>query len=451
METRAAPAAGDESPGIADGGWRQSFRALNATQFLGAFNDNLFKQAIILLAAGTASDEFLGGADAFRVFGLNPEALAGALFSAAFILFGAFAGGLADKYSKSRMMLWLKVSELALMLTGALIFWLGEPLAILGLLFLMGTQSAFFGPNKYGSLPEILPERQLSHGNAHVQMATYVAIIGGIWAGGEFLGVLERRAAFGALWTLGIACSVVSLVGVFTATRIRPLPAADSVRHAPLNPVSALVRDLRRAAEDRELLIGLALGALFLFAGGIVMFAAVRYCKDLLELGTAETSRVIVMLAIGIGLGSLVSGRLSGERIEPGLVPIGALGVTASLAALATPGLGAIGAGALLLVAGGAAGFFVVPVRAIVQFRPGATEKGRMMGLAQVLDFGALIVASILHDILYDRCGLGADHEMLAIGLIVGALALALFSRSELYFSGTRRILGLQRDARPDR
>ncbi len=428
--------------------WRRSFRALNATQLLGAFNDNLLKQAIILLAAGTASSEFLGGAEAFtfEVAGhaINPEALAGGLFSAAFIVFGAFAGGLADRYPKSRLMLILKVTELLLMLTGALVFWIGSPVAILGLLFLMGLQSAFFGPNKYGALPEILPESQLSHGNAHVQMATYVAIIGGIWAGGEVLGALERSQAFGALWTFGVACSLISLVGVFTARRIEPLPAADPSRRPPLNPVLALYRDLRHAAKDRELFIALGLGSLFLLAGGLVMFAAVRYCGDLLALDAAETSRVQVMLAIGIGVGSLLSGRLSGEHIEPGLVPIGAFGVAGTLAVLAIPGLGPVTTGAVLLLAGGAAGFFVVPVRAIIQFRPSAEEKGRILGLAQVLDFAALIVASLLHDLLYTRLALGAGIEMLVIGLIVGLMALILFLTSDLYFSGLRRVLGLQ-------
>ncbi len=423
--------------------WKRSFRALNVTQLLGAFNDNLFKNAIALIAAGNASEHFLGPG-AFAAYGDRPEALVSALFTLPFILLGAFAGALADRHSKSRMMVLLKGTELVLMLVGALLFGMRSPFALLVLVVLMAGQSAFFGPNKYGSMPEILPEEELSRGNAVIQMTTYAAIIAGGWSAGQILALLERWEWFDRLWTVGACCAAISVAGLVAARRIRFLPVADPQRALPTNPARSLFRDLRHVKRDRELLVALLLGALFLMVGTHVLLATFTFAKDVMGLDVAGTANVQALLAVGIGIGSLLAGKVSGPHLRPGLVPIGSFAVAGFLALLAVPGVSGAVACALFFLAGCAAGFFVVPVRAIIQQRPDATEKGRVLGLAQVLDFGGSLVAAGLHAAIMQIPGVGPRGLLLAVALITAVGVALLFAFSGLYLQGVRSLFGVQ-------
>src|SRR5687767_3358110 len=216
------------------------FAPLFWTQFWGAFNDNLFKNALVLTIT------FQGGV----VLGLDPAklvALAGGIFILPFFLFSALAGELADKYPKARLIRWVKTAEVAIMLLGVAGFVLREPAFLLAVLFLMGLHSTIFGPLKYGILPELLPRPDLVGGNALVELGTFLAILLGTIGAGAALGMASGTAA-------GAGCVLVALLGLWSASRIPEGPAAAPelrVSRGLLSPTWSL---LRIAARERSVL-----------------------------------------------------------------------------------------------------------------------------------------------------------------------------------------------------
>lgn len=413
-------------------GLPRSFHALNVAQLLGAFNDNLFKGVILALVGLDSARHLLPEHVAFEVWGLDPKTVVGLAFSLPFVVVGSFAGVLADRFPKPRSIRLLKLTETGLMAGGALAFWAGSSWALLVLLLLMALQSAFFGPNKYGVLPEVLSERDLQRGNAVVQATTYAAIILGIWLSGELLAGLGT-----AHWWIGVGCVGVASVGWIAARRMDDLPAARDDLALLEPPLRSLRRSLGVVAQDRELGIALGLGAIFLHVAGVLLLSIVDY-GNLLELAPDETSRLNGVLAVGIALGSWLCGRLSRGGMRPGLAPIGAAGVAAGLALCALPITSAPLLALCLILAGAGAGFFVVPVRAVLQERPPRGSTGQVLGLAQVVDFTALLLASVVYEVLAVGLGLGARGQFAAIAVLTALGAGVLFAASRLYLPSRR-------------
>lgn len=427
MTEKTTSADGDKRP------LSRSFHALNVAQLLGAFNDNLFKGVILALVGLDTARHLLPDRTAFEMWGLDPKTVVGLAFALPFVVVGSFAGVLADRHSKPRSIRLLKVTEVGLMLAGAVAFWSGSSWALLVLLWLMALQSAFFGPNKYGVLPEVLEPHDLQRGNAVIQATTYAAIILGVWLSGELLAGLDTN-----YWWTGVACLGVAVVGWFSARRMEPLPPARPDLPLFEPPFRSLARNLRVVAQDRELGIALGLGAIFLHVAGILLLSIIDY-GNALRLEPDETSRLNGLLAVGIALGSVLSGRLARSGMRPGLAPIGAAGVAVGLALCALPIQHAPVLAGCLLIAGAAAGFFVVPVRAILQDRPPDDAKGQVLGLAQVVDFTALLLAQLVYEILAHGLGFGPRGQFLAIALLTAGGASVLFLASRLYLPHRRR------------
>ena len=211
------------------------FKAFLATQFLGAFNDNVFKLLIICSAMNV----------------LSPEAsksyvpLASAVFILPYLLFSGYAGFLADRYSKRQVMIGTKWLEVVIMLLGWWLFWQGAIYWLLPVLFLMGAQSAFFSPAKYGFLPEVLPEKHLPRGNGATQLFTFLAIIFGGWAGGElseqFKDTLQNAAFF---------CVLVAILGVVTSYGITRTPSGNRSTRCAIDPLTPHLRTLLEVRRD---------------------------------------------------------------------------------------------------------------------------------------------------------------------------------------------------------
>jgi len=414
--------------------WRRSFNALNLTQLLGALNDNLFKQTIILLAAAAPGEPTFSNSAVFEAIPMEPKALVAAVFSLPFILFGALGGSLADRRSKPASIRFLKLSEALLMALGAAAFAFGHAGVLLLVLFLMGSQSAFFGPNKYGVMPEILPLNQLSRGNAVIQATTYAAIIAGTLIAGEFLATFGQRFAW-----MGACCVFVALVGYVVSRRMEPLPPADPERQLVWNTLGGLMRDLRDGARDKELLIAMFLGGLYLHVAGLLVLAIIKYAEALqFESIAAGATRLQGLLLVGLVAGSALVHRLSRDRVRPGLAVIGLAGVAASIGGLGFGFESALGPSLLLGLAGVCAGVFLVPQRTIVQMRPAAHEKGRYMGTAQIVDFGALLLASFVYHVLEIELEFTPQQTMLYIGAVTAVGGTLLFTRSRLYLPGLK-------------
>jgi 1-acyl-sn-glycerol-3-phosphate acyltransferase len=290
------------------------------TQFLGAFNDNLFKNALTILALFTGA----------RVFGIPPEQLvplAAGVFILPFFLFSAVAGEYSDKVEKSRLLRRIKGLELAVMAVAAVAF-LTEQLGLgLVALFGMGTQSALFGPAKYSILPQLLDDEDLVEGNALVEVATYLAILVGTLVGGLLITVEVAGHPVG-IWAVSASMIAVAMVGYLTATRIPKVPITDPVPHVRWSPLGPTRDVLRIAASKRSVWLSI-LGITWFWAFGSAFLSLFPvYAKNVLGGDPGVATSFLAMFSCGIAAGSLICSRLSRHRLELGLVPIGAAGMS---------------------------------------------------------------------------------------------------------------------------
>jgi acyl-[acyl-carrier-protein]-phospholipid O-acyltransferase / long-chain-fatty-acid--[acyl-carrier-protein] ligase len=409
-EAEIAPEAGtrksDSSIGAPSASLR-GFWALMATQFQGAFSDNVLKNLVVFLMLGAG----LSLADKHRL-----GELVGALFALPFILFSMAGGFLADRHCKRTIMIGVKVFEIFVMLfaLAGLIFH-HLPTLLAGV-FLMGTHSAFFGPSKYGSLPELLPEKKLSWGNGLLELGTFTAIILGTVAAALMAEHLRGRQG----WS-GAVLVALALVGLITSLGITRVPAADPAKKFKVNFVGDLLARLRAMRGDRPLVLAVIGNTYFNFLGALLLLNLFFYGADVLGVSETKIGLLNVALALGIGLGSVSAGYLSGNKIEYGLVPIGALGLALSCASLSLPGVTVNGALVRLALLGFAGGFFIVPVCALLQHRPDKTEKGEVLAAANLLSFVGVFLASAAHFALTQWAGLSPLH----IFLVGGGLTLA--------------------------
>jgi len=249
-------------------------------------------------------------------------------------------------------------------------------------LFLMGTQSAFFGPSKYGILPEMLRNEDLPRANGIFLMLTFLAIIFGTAAAGMLLEELGSR-----VWLASLVCVGIAILGTLTSLLVRSTPIADAnlrFRWSMLGVSRDMVALLKR---DRALLMALVVSSLFWMIGGIVQQTVNALGKTQLGLGDGPTSVMAASIGLGIAMGCVTGGILSRGCINPRVVKTGAVGICLTLVVLALPGgqhrhlLGYPGSVPALIVLGLFTGIFIVPIQVALQSLPPKQEKGRMIGL----------------------------------------------------------------------
>jgi acyl-[acyl-carrier-protein]-phospholipid O-acyltransferase / long-chain-fatty-acid--[acyl-carrier-protein] ligase len=363
--------------------WRLGFWSLIATQFQGAFNDNALKFLVLYLIIGTnlTPDE-----EETKVL------LVGALFALPFILFSMTGGFLADRFSKRTVTIGTKVFEIGVMLFAIAGFALRNMEMSLAALFLASTQGALFGPSKYGLLPEILPDSRLSWGNGVIELGTFLAAISGTLAGAflseRFVGRQEYSGVF------FLACSVI---GLATSLGISRIPAADPSKKFRINPLGDLWTQGRRMAQDRVLWLAVVGNTFFFFLAALLQFDIVFYGRDVLHVAATRGSYMQAAIAIGIGLGSLAAGYLSGGKIEYGLIPLGATGMTVFGFLLAWPGISFSSVLGFLAVLGFFGGFFIVPISALLQHRPDEQYRGSILAASNLLSFVGILGASVVY------------------------------------------------------
>jgi len=363
--------------------WRLGFWSLIATQFQGAFNDNALKFLVLYLIIGSnlSPDE-----EETKVL------LVGALFALPFILFSMTGGYLADKFSKRSVTIGTKVFEIGVTVFAIAGFGLHNMPMSLAALFLASTQGALFGPSKYGLLPEILPENRLSWGNGVIELGTFLAAITGTLAGANLSHWFEGRQEYSGVVFLGLA-----VVGLVTSLGITRLPAADPQRRFRVNFLGDLWAQGSRIRKDRVLWLALLGNTYFFFLGALLQFDIVFYGRDVLHLAASHAGFLQAAIAIGIGVGSLAAGYLSGGKIEYGLIPLGAIGITTFGFLLAIHGLSFVAVMGLLAALGFFAGFFIVPISALLQHRPEEEHRGGVLAAANLWSFLGILGASVVY------------------------------------------------------
>lgn len=411
---------------------QRRFAPFFATQFLGAFNDNIFRNGLVILIT------FQG----VRVAGLDASMLAnisGALFILPFFLFSATAGQLADKYEKSLLIRRIKLLEIVLMMLAAFAFIADSYAMLLFVLFLMGSQSTLFGPVKYAYLPQQLETRELIGGNALVESGTYMAIILGLLVGGLSVAIGDGNKTVLASCLVGIAVlGYVSSRGIPLTKAVAPDLAVN------WNPWTETWRMVRFARRERAVFLSILGISWFWFFGSALTLQVPAYTLTILNGSEEITTALLVAFAVGVGVGSLLCEKMSAHRIELGLVPFGSIGLSvfavslyfaqpaAHLVAvdtigdfLARPGSWRVLGNLALLGAFG--GFYSVPLYALIQERADRRHLSRIIAANNIINALFMVGAAILALLLL-HLGLSIPHLFLVLALLNALVAVYIFS-----------------------
>jgi 1-acyl-sn-glycerol-3-phosphate acyltransferase len=405
------------------------------TQFLGAFNDNLFKNALVILIA-YRSMSLLGIGSATIVV-----ACAG-IFIFPFFLFSATAGQLADHYPKWILMRWVKVWEIGVMILAGVGFATNSLALLLTVLFLMGMQSTFFGPAKYAILPELLDDETLVGGNALVAMATFLAILLGTITGGLVVAGGDRWVA-----RLGLMVVAVAALGFLTSLFIKKLPAANPDLPVNYNPVKPTIDILRLTRRVHSVFLSVLAISWFWFLGASFLSLLPNFCKDVLGGGETVVTLGLATFCVGIGSGSMLCERLSRRHLELGLVPLGSIGISVFAIDLAFSGWRFVAPadGALFTVAeylqqpGGIhvlldlfmiavfSGFYTVPLMTFIQQRSAGSERSRVIAGNNILNALLMVLSSIVLMALMAK-EVSIPGIFLILALLNAAVALYIYS-----------------------
>ena len=285
------------------------------TQFLGAFNDNIFKYALSIWIVFQGANFVDTSADLL----INSAAL---LFILPFFLFSATAGQWIDKYEKSKSIRNIKLLEVAIMLVAAVAFIQGYIFLLIGLLFFMGSQSAFFGPAKYSYIPQHLAESELIEGNALVQMGTFVAILLGTIFGGMLIAHEQGRVY------VSFVIVVVAFIGYASSRFIPITPSLNDELKINWNVFSETYHNLKNIRKNRTVFLSILGISWFWFLGATYLVQLPNYTKTILTGNEDVVTFLLILFTLGIGAGSLLCNWLSGEKVEIGLVPFGSIGLT---------------------------------------------------------------------------------------------------------------------------
>ena len=314
-------------------------------------------------------------------------------------------------------------------------------------LFVMGAQSAMFGPAKYGSIPEIVPEKQLSVANGWVGMTTLISIVLGTLLASQLHKVLNTAAFAEAmaqgkspawhpenLWIPALALVGVATVGFLASLMIRRLPAANPSRRFPIFWPAQTYHDFQSVAKARPLLLAVCGSALFWAIASLCQVNIDLFGDETLMLDPGGVSILLGFLIIGVGIGSAAAGYLSGKKIELGLVPIGAFGMGIGAIILSTIGPGEtamwgsrfnVSVGALFLL-GVFGGFYDIPIQAFIQYRSDESERGSVLAAANFLTFVGTLAVSFLFPLLGDWLGFSGPNVFLLLGVCLVPFTLLL-------------------------
>lgn len=375
---------------------QRRFLPFFGAQALGAFNDNVYKNVLVILATYQAA----------RYTTLPPALLANVaagLFILPFVLFSGLAGQLADRHDKARVLKIVKAAEIPIMAIAGVGFATQSMEVLLGALFLMGSQSTFFAPAKYGLLPEVLHDSELVGGNAMVEMGTFVAIV----LGTLLAGLLAANGDLGIIVTVLIGIAACGFLFSLAVPKLQP---AVPTLQIDWRPWTSSWDNIRAAAESRTVLLSVLGISWFWFYGALVLAQLPLYTKDVLGGSEQVVTALLVMFSAGVGIGSLLCERLSGHKVEIGLVPFGSIGLTIFAVDLyfATPPVAGanLSAREFIEVAGSwrvlvdmsliglFGGLFIVPLYALVQQRTRREIMSRVIGANSILNAVFMVVAA---------------------------------------------------------
>ena len=406
------------------------------TQFFGAFNDNIFKNVLLLFVA-------FAGAGLLPVSSNLFINLAAGLFILPFFLFSATAGVLADKYEKSWFIRKVKLAEIGIMCLGAIGFITESYLILLLLLFLMGTQSAFFGPVKYALLPQQLKQEELVPGNALVETGTFLAILLGTLGAGVIASAESAK-----YWAAG-SVIVFALLGYIASRSIPEAPAAAPDLKFRWQPIRQTKQTIAIAKADRTTFQSLMAISWFWFLGAAYLTQFPNFTKVYLNGSESAVSFLLALFSVGIAAGSLACDKLSNHRIEVGIVPIGSLGITIFGWLMATSVPETLpefenfadfvayqplwSVFAYLLLLGASGGIFIVPLYALMQQRAKATERAQVVAALNIYNSFFMVGSAVLGIVCLSLIGMTIPQLFMLLAALNLMVAVYLFMQRPIF------------------
>ncbi len=419
---------------------RGGFFSLIATQFFGAANDNILKGVLTYMVI---QDGIWDGQ-----LGNGGQAIVGVCFTLPFILLSGYAGQIADRFSKRSVSVVVKLLEIPIALVACLGFWIGNLWITLAALLALTCQSAFFGPAKYGMIPELVDDEDLSRANGAINMMTNVAVIVGTLTAGfvsdayKPLQLVSKVPLAGQYWLPGTVLVLIAIAGFIAVLFLNKLEPGDRNLRYDYNPFSIYVTAIQGMSQTRMLMVMMAWGYFYLMAG-LAFFILPEY-TTVLNIDRAAASVLMGVLGVSVGVGCAFAGLVSGHRIEPRLIPVGAVGLilffgllgfvepklygieavsaataeviteneTAGVATAANQGIApvfsptpvssswiAVGfsnVSLFIMGAGFFAGFYIIPLQALLQKLSPDDERGRFLGTANAVSFAFMTLAAVV-------------------------------------------------------
>jgi len=409
---------------------KRRFAPFFLTQVLGAFNDNVYKNALVILVAYHAAS----------YASIDPNLLtnvAAGLFILPFVLFSATAGQIADKFEKSAIIRIIKASEIGIMVIAAAGLLLKNLPLLLAALFLLGLHSTFFGPVKYAILPQVLSPAELVGGNGLVEMGTFVAILAGTLVAGVLI-ALDR----GIVWVAALIL-VTGVLGFLASLAIPKVGRAAESLSFEWNPFRETWSNLQFARRNRTVFLSLLGISWFWFYGAMFLSQFPTYSKAVLGGNEHVVTLLLALFSIGVAAGSLLCERLSGHKVEIGLVPFGSIGLSvfALDLFLATPGSvehanfgawqfltqpGSWRIALDLFLIGMFGGFYIVPLYALIQTRSEPSHRSRIIAANNILNALFMVAAAGLAVVALSA-GLSIAQLLLLTGALNAVVAIYIY------------------------
>lgn len=380
-----------------------SFTYLNVTQFLGALNDNIYKLLIVYFFI-----QLEGIENSHKIL-----AMTGAIFVLPFLLFSASSGTLADRFSKRNIIVLAKIFEFVIMFFGVLAFIYESKWGSCAILFLLATQSAIFGPSKYGILPELVETDKISKANGLMTSFTFLAIILGTFSASFLLDVTGRD-----FFIASVFCCLIALIGMLTSFCIEYTPPSGSRKRLNVRFLHEISETLKFAKNEPSLRAAILGSAFFLFLGAFVQLNMIPFAVQSLHLTDIQGGYLFLLTALGIGIGSLMAGKISGKIVELGLVPVAGVGIVISCflmdpfsdrLAVIIP---------LVVVLGMFGGMYQIPLDSYIQVASPNKYRGQIIAATNFLSFFGVLCASCLLYLLVELFGLSAGKGFTIIGYI---------------------------------
>ncbi len=407
---------------------KHSFKFLNATQFLGALNDNIFKLIIVYFIINLQGIE-----DASTIL-----ATAGTIFVVPFLLFSSAAGVLADKISKRNIIIAMKIIELIIMSLSVLSIYIRSPTTMYILLFFLAIHSATFGPSKYGIIPEIVDPKYVSKANGALNSFTYLAIIIGTFLASFITDITNKNFIIASFF-----CVIISMIGLLTSLCIIKTPAKRSQKK--INPlfIYEIYKTLKICAKKRYLIAAVFGSAFFLFIGGFTQLNTIPYAIQSLNLSEVGGGYLFLATAVGIAIGSTIAGKLSKDRVEPGLACLGGFFVGIVFILLGIFSHSLIFVSLLLMLLGFFGGIFLIPFDSFIQISSPDKKRGRIIAAANFLSFCGVLLAAFFLYLINSKLKFSSASGFIFIGILTLFFITFITGRvSELFFSYiSRKIL----------